>query len=151
LVPQAEAPLYLAASDLFLSPHMPNADGSAFFGSPTKLFEYMAMEKPIVASDLDQIGAVLKGTYLDDVPPSGGPVGELFKPADEVAFLGALKNVVNDPASSRLMAHRAREAALRSYTWSHHVDAILQRMQKLELLNMGERRFDRSARSHPQR
>jgi glycosyltransferase involved in cell wall biosynthesis len=151
LVPQAEAPLYLAASDLFLSPHMPNADGSAFFGSPTKLFEYMAMEKPIVASDLDQIGAVLKGTYLDDVPPSGGPLGELFKPADEVAFLGALKNVVNDPASSRLMAHRAREAALRSYTWSHHVDAILQRMQKLELLNMGERRFDRSARSHPQR
>ena len=34
-------------------------DGSEFFGSPTKLFEYMAMGKGIVASRLGQIGEVL--------------------------------------------------------------------------------------------
>jgi glycosyltransferase involved in cell wall biosynthesis len=138
LVAQAEAPLHLAASDIFLSPHMPNADGSAFFGSPTKLFEYMAMEKPIVASDLDQIGAVLKGTYLEDVPAADEPMGELFVPADETGFLSALRKVVDNPTSSRRMAKRAREAALRSFTWSHHVDAILQRMQKLELITGNE-------------
>lgn len=138
LVAQAEAPLHLAASDIFLSPHMPNADGSAFFGSPTKLFEYMAMEKPIVASDLDQIGAVLKGTYLKDAPPADEPLGELFVPADETDFLKALRQVVDDPTSSRLMAKRAREAALRSFTWSHHVDAILQRMEKLKLITEKE-------------
>ena len=38
---------------------MPNAYGSRFFGSPTKLFEDMAMARAIVASDLDQIGEVL--------------------------------------------------------------------------------------------
>jgi len=43
LVPQRAAPRFLAASDLLLSPHVGNADGSRFFGSPTKLFEYMAM------------------------------------------------------------------------------------------------------------
>ncbi len=59
--PQAETPRTLAASDILLSPHVPNPDGTPFFGSPTKLFEYMAMAKPIVASDLDQIGWVLKG------------------------------------------------------------------------------------------
>ena len=32
---------------------------SRFFGSPTKLFEYMALAGGIVASDLEQIGQVL--------------------------------------------------------------------------------------------
>jgi glycosyltransferase involved in cell wall biosynthesis len=41
--PQSETPLTLAASDILLSPHVPNPDGTPFFGSPTKLFEYMAM------------------------------------------------------------------------------------------------------------
>ncbi len=35
-------------------------DGSRFFGSPTKLFEYMAMGKGIVASRLDQLAEVLE-------------------------------------------------------------------------------------------
>ena len=54
-VPQSEAPTYLAACDILISPHVPNTDGTPFFGSPTKLFEYMAMGKGIVASRLNQI------------------------------------------------------------------------------------------------
>ena len=68
--PQTEAPRILAASDILLSPHVPNPDGTPFFGSPTKLFEYMAMAKPIVASDLDQVGWVLKGWRAGEPPPS---------------------------------------------------------------------------------
>ncbi len=134
LVTQVDAPLYLAASDIFLSPHMPNPDGTPFFGSPTKLFEYMAMAKPIVASDLDQIGEVLKGTYLNETPSSDKPFGQLFTPADETGFIDALKQVVADPESSTRMAECARAAALRSYTWERHVDAILQRMKMLRLI-----------------
>ncbi len=60
IVPQAEGPVYLAASDILASPHVANSDGTPFFGSPTKLFEYMAMGKGIVASDLDQVGEILE-------------------------------------------------------------------------------------------
>lgn len=135
LVPQNQAPAYLAASDIFLSPHMPNVDGTAFFGSPTKLFEYMAMERPIVASDLDQIGKVLKGTYLaGSARASEKPLAELFPPGDEGRFLEALRQVVEHPRAAAEMARRARTVALTSYTWSHHVGAILDRMRQLEML-----------------
>src|SRR5262249_9140643 len=54
LIEQADGPQHLAACDVLASPHVPNADGTPFFGSPTKLFKYMAMGRAIIASDLDQ-------------------------------------------------------------------------------------------------
>ena len=45
-------PALLDACDVLVSPHVPLAEGADFFGSPTKLFEYMAMGKGIVASRL---------------------------------------------------------------------------------------------------
>nr|AGC09662.1 putative group 1 glycosyl transferase [uncultured bacterium] len=58
-VPRWRVPELLDACDILVSPHIPLADGSDFFGSPTKVFEYMAMGKGIVASRLGQIGEVL--------------------------------------------------------------------------------------------
>jgi len=53
-VEHAQVPALLDACDILLSPHVPLEDGSEFFGSPTKLFEYMAMGKGIIASRLGQ-------------------------------------------------------------------------------------------------
>ncbi len=133
LVLQAEAPSYLAASDGFLSPHLPNPDGTPFFGSPTKLFEYMAMERPIVASDLEQIGAVLRD-QRDNKSGQRIPLAELFEPGNATAFVEALKRVVEDPNRAREMAQRARSEALQHYTWSNHVAKILERMEQLDLV-----------------
>ena len=47
-VPHDQIPALLDACDVLVSPHVPLAEGAEFFGSPTKLFEYMAMGKGIV-------------------------------------------------------------------------------------------------------
>jgi glycosyltransferase involved in cell wall biosynthesis len=117
VVPQADAPLHLAAADVLVSPHVPNADGSPFFGSPTKLFEYMAAEKPIVASDLDQIGDVLRDDLAVLVPPG-----------DADALAAAIRELVGDPERRARLGERARRRVLERYTWRHHVDAVLERL-----------------------
>ncbi|PSM18303.1 hypothetical protein C7T96_10575 [Nitratireductor sp. StC3] len=136
LIPQSEAPRYLAASNMFLSPHMPNPDGTAFFGSPTKLFEYMAMGRPIIAADLDQIGKVLRGKPAS--PPddaSSRPLAALFTPGDMKDFVAALKSVVEDPAKAAMIGEDARRSALDFYTWDHHVGVIFDRMVEIGLID----------------
>src|SRR5262249_24315015 len=88
LVPQADGPRYLAACDILASPHVPNADGTPFFGSPTKLFEYMAMGKGIVASDLDQIGEILEH----------GRAALMVVPGDAGDLARGLAALIDDPA-----------------------------------------------------
>jgi glycosyltransferase involved in cell wall biosynthesis len=120
LVPQDDAPLFLAASDVLVSPHVPNADGSPFFGSPTKLFEYMAAGKAIVASDLDQIGEVLR----DDL-------AVLVRPGDTDDLARGLRKVVGSRERREALGVRAREHVLERYTWIHHVDAILDALSRV--------------------
>lgn len=128
LVPQREAPKYLAASDLLLSPHVPNEDGSRFFGSPTKLFEYMAMGKPIVASDLEQIGEVLDNSVrapFSDELDAAGKLAILVEPGSLDELIAGIRFAVDNPDVAARLGVNARTEALAKYTWRHHVEAIL--------------------------
>lgn len=139
LVPQDQAPLYLAASDILSSPHVPNRDGSRFFGSPTKLFEYMAMGKPIIASDLDQIGEVLGGSICAGAlpaaseQPSGSSPALLAVPGSAAEIVESVRFLVERPDWRRALGVNARRLALDKYTWRHHVMAIIERAQRLGL------------------
>lgn len=127
LVPQTEAPLHLAASDILVSPHVPNGDGTEFFGSPTKLFEYMAMEKAIIASSLGQMGDVLR-------PGPDGSPAILFEPGNMMGFLQGIRTCVEQPALRQRLGRTARSRALSLYTWDHHVSEILKAAVKNSVL-----------------
>lgn len=116
LVPQHETPEYLAASDILVSPHVPNPDGTPFFGSPTKLFEYMAMGKPIVASALGQISKVL----VD------GETALLVRPGDPEALAAGIRKLLTDPAAAEAVARNARQEAVLRYSWKRHVEELRQ-------------------------
>lgn len=110
LVPQDQGPYHLAACDILVSPHIPNPDGTSFFGSPTKLFEYMAVAKGIVASDLDQIGEVLKHDET----------AWLVKPGSVESLMLGLKTLVDDPALRNRLGQSARREVVANYTWREH-------------------------------
>jgi glycosyltransferase involved in cell wall biosynthesis len=122
----------LAASDILVSPHVPNADGSRFFGSPTKLFEYMAMARAIVASDLEQIGDILApGARVERLREDGGEsetahaVAILCRPGSAGDIRTALEFLADRPAVRRALGRNARDRVLTTFTWAHHVKAIL--------------------------
>ena len=119
LVPQADGPAYLAACDVYVSPHVPNRDGTPFFGSPTKLFEYMAMGRGIVASSLDQIAEVLED----------GHTALLVPPGDAGSLAAALARLVDDPALRATLGAQARTAALARYTWREHVRRMVEALR----------------------
>jgi glycosyltransferase involved in cell wall biosynthesis len=105
----------LAACDVCVSPHIPNPDGSPFFGSPTKLFEYMGIRKPIVASDLDQIGEILhdEETAL------------LCNPGDVKQTAASVSRLLSDRDLAGRLAASAFELASSTYTWAAHARRIL--------------------------
>ena len=137
LVPQSSGVQYLGASDLLLSPHVANPDGSRFFGSPTKLFEYMAVGKAIVASALEQIYDVLKpGLHVSELP--GGPPADdapenaLFTtPGDVDELVAAIRWLARQPEWRARLGANARARVLARYTWDHHVDSIVDRVASL--------------------
>jgi glycosyltransferase involved in cell wall biosynthesis len=116
LVAQEDGPAYLAACDILVSPHVPNADGSPFFGSPTKLFEYMAMGKGIVASNLDQIGEVLRH----------GETAWLVAPGDAIALAAGIDRLVRDVPLRDALGAAARHEALAQHTWRAHIRRTLE-------------------------
>jgi glycosyltransferase involved in cell wall biosynthesis len=137
LIPQERAPLYLAASDILLAPHVSNSDGSRFFGSPTKLFEYMAIGKGIIASDLEQIGEVLRNSFKPDNLPVRPPdstqteLAVLCKPGDVRDLITGIRFLTERNLWRQHLGKNARQEVQAKYTWNKQVAAILDRVKRI--------------------
>jgi glycosyltransferase involved in cell wall biosynthesis len=108
----------LAACDILVSPHVPNPDGTPFFGSPTKLFEYMAMGKGIVASDLDQIGEVLR----HDV------TALLVQPGNVKSLCEGMIVLIEDTPRRERLGANARTDVVSRFTWEAHTGRIIEKL-----------------------
>lgn len=114
-VEHERVPSLLDACDILVSSHVPLDAEAEFFGSPTKLFEYMAMGKGIVASRLGQIGEVLEHekTALLVEP---GSVREL---ADAIVCLSGSAEL------RKRLGAAARQTAVERYTWKHNAQRVI--------------------------
>lgn len=111
----------LKSCDILVSPHVPNPDGTPFFGSPTKLFEYMAAGKCIVASDLFQVGDIIREHQA----------GITTKPGDVQDLVKGLLKAIREPALRSKLGKNAREAAKTHYTWRANAQRVIQAIQPL--------------------
>ena len=118
VVEQQKGPKYLSACDVLVCPHVPNSDGTVFFGSPTKLFEYMACGKAILASALGQIEEVIE----HDVN------GWLTEPGKIDSLVTGLEILVSDPLKRSRLGKNSRSRVMASYTWAHHTKKILDKV-----------------------
>jgi glycosyltransferase involved in cell wall biosynthesis len=121
IIPQTKGPSYLATCDVLVSPHVPNIDGTPFFGSPTKLFEYMSMAKGIVASDLDQIGEILEHNKT----------ALLVKPGNVIELASGIKKLILDKNLRDELGINARNKIIESYSWEIHTKKIFNRLTEL--------------------
>ena len=125
-VPQVQGARLLRACDVFVSPHSSHMVDSKFFGSPTKLFEYMAMGGGIVASDLEQIGMVLSPALRPEQfslrhLTVNDERAVLCKPGDVDQFVTAVIGLLEQPALARALGRNARRAVEEHYSWTRHV------------------------------
>ena len=133
--PQSETPRTLAASDILLSPHVPNPDGTPFFGSPTKLFEYMAMQQADrgLRPRPDRLGA--QGLAARRGPPpayeEGRVRGAIFaEPGSVDSLLAGIRRAVELSSAEReALGTTARRLVTESFTWDRNVAAVLARLR----------------------
>jgi glycosyltransferase involved in cell wall biosynthesis len=120
-VDHQKVPALLDACDILLSPHVPMTDGSEFFGSPTKLFEYMAMGKAIVASRLGQIAEVL----------ADEETALLIEPGNAQELAGAIVRLSNSRHLRERLGAAARQVAIERHTWKQNAAVVLNAYRQL--------------------
>jgi glycosyltransferase involved in cell wall biosynthesis len=86
-----------------------------FFGSPVKIFEYMSLGRPIVASRIEQLDEV-----LDD-----GRTARLVTPGDAGELATAIQEVLRAPDRGASLGRAALEEARREHTWDRRAATIL--------------------------
>ncbi len=136
VIAQDKAPGYLAMCDAYLCPTQSNADGTRFFGSPTKLFEYMSMAKPIIASDLEQVGQVISPAFkiyttTTTLSNVADEVGFLVDTLDIEGFIRACELCYELPLlEQKKMGDNARAKVIQEYTWTAHVQKIMNNIRE---------------------
>ena len=113
-VSHSQAPAYLDACDILSSPHVPSTDGTEFFGSPTKLFEYLASGKPVIASRLGQIGEIIKD----------GETGLLVQPGDAEELAQSIERLADDAAARQRIGANGRAMVASRFTWRRNAARV---------------------------
>jgi glycosyltransferase involved in cell wall biosynthesis len=111
-VSQDEVPAYIRTMDIALAPY---PDMELFYFSPLKVYEYMAMGKPVIATRIGQLEELIEN----------GVNGMLVPPGEPMAWVDAIRGLAGQPEKRQLMGERARENAASGHTWEKRVETFI--------------------------
>jgi len=111
-VPPAEVRGRMAEADVFLLPAL--AEGRMPYAGHTKLYEYLACRRPIVASDLPSV--------REDV--TDGDSALLVQPGDAGAIVSAVNRLLSSPPLARRLAENAYQLASQ-FTYQARADRLV--------------------------
>jgi glycosyltransferase involved in cell wall biosynthesis len=115
-------PLVIAGADVGYSGHT-ETQGRAVFRSPLKLYEYMAMAKPVISSPVADARALL----VD------GDTGFFFDTANTDGLAQALRRAYAMRASLPAMGARAREVVEHGHSWTARCRTIISAAERIAL------------------
>jgi glycosyltransferase involved in cell wall biosynthesis len=110
--PYEKVPIYLGAADILLFPMDDTIFEKARF--PTRLGDYLAAGKPIVASAVGEVKRVLEQEKA----------GLLANPNDVHSFAEKVSSLLNDKALQVILGKNARRAAVERYSWERIIDKL---------------------------
>lgn len=103
-IPFDEVPRYLVAADAVAVPQRATSD--TLGQVPAKIFDAMALARPIVSTAVSMIPEILRGC------------GVLVPPGDVVALATGLRQLLDDPASAQELGRRARVRCQAHYSFT---------------------------------
>lgn len=111
---RGDVPALVAAADIFVLPSLSE-------GLPLALLEAMFAARPIVASEVGEVGIAL----------DHGDAGILVPPANAPALAGALEGLLRDPSRARALGHAASRRARAEYGFDRMVGRYIEVYRQL--------------------
>lgn len=119
-VPWQEVPQYIAGCDLGYSGQIQLQMGKMYL-SPMKLYEYMSMGKPVIASAFEDAQRLV----------IEGETGFLFQPGNKNALKQALVKAVVAQDQLPSMGQKARQQIEAEHSWNNRVQHLLEETEKI--------------------
>ena len=119
-LPRPDVPPYIAGFDVGYSGQVKLQLGEMYH-SPLKIYEYMSMAKPVVASAFDDARRVI----------TDGSNGFLFEPGDKDSLKEALRRSWEAASELDQMGRRARTHVIAHHSWTMRVQMLLTEVERL--------------------
>jgi len=118
LQPFEKVPEFLAMSDVTVIPQKRNL---APVGQlPAKVFDAMAMAKPIIATNVSDLPEILDGC------------GWIVEPESPKQLARAIQHVIDHPEEARQMGQKARQKCIENYSWDAMEKILVNIFRKYE-------------------
>ncbi|MHC4269578.1 MAG: glycosyltransferase family 4 protein [Planctomycetota bacterium] len=113
-VPHEEIPRYINIFDIAVSPK------TTFYASPMKVLEYMALKKPVVAPDTDNIKDII----------SHNVDGLLFTKDDHNSLKETIMRLIDNRKEAVILGEKARQKVCSELNWSRNADIVIKYVEE---------------------